>query len=46
MTSPRVPKGSIGRDIEAVEAATREVQERESDSDDESDDEAEVAQQL
>ncbi|KAJ7262877.1 SHQ1 protein-domain-containing protein [Mycena rebaudengoi] len=46
LTSPRVPKGSIGRDLKAVEAATREVQERESDSDDESDDEAEVAQQL
>jgi protein SHQ1 len=42
----RVLKGSIGWDLETLEAATREVQAREPDSDDESDEEAEVAQQL
>ncbi|KAJ7763147.1 SHQ1 protein-domain-containing protein [Mycena maculata] len=41
-----VSKGSIGWDLEVLEAATRDVQERDSDSDDESDDEAEVARQL
>ncbi|KAF7368746.1 SHQ1-domain-containing protein [Mycena venus] len=44
----RVPKRSIGWGLELLEAATREVQarEREVDSDDESDEEDEVARQL
>ncbi|KAF8205956.1 SHQ1-domain-containing protein [Mycena galopus ATCC 62051] len=46
LQSLQVPKLSIGWDLEALEAATRQVQAREVDSDDESDEEAEVAQQL
>ncbi|KAJ7252451.1 SHQ1 protein-domain-containing protein [Mycena rebaudengoi] len=46
LKSLRIPQGAIGWDLEGVEAATRAMQERESDSDDESDDEAEVARQL
>ncbi|KAJ7111162.1 SHQ1 protein-domain-containing protein [Mycena crocata] len=42
----RISKSSIEWDLEALEAATREVEERESDSDDESDEAAEVARQL
>ncbi|KAJ7202088.1 SHQ1-domain-containing protein [Mycena pura] len=44
----QVPKGSLGSgwDLEELEAATREVQARQADSDDESDDEAETARQL
>ncbi|KAJ7143801.1 SHQ1-domain-containing protein [Mycena epipterygia] len=42
----RIPKGAIGWDLDALEAATREMDERESDSDDESGEEAEVARQL
>ncbi|KAJ7474834.1 SHQ1-domain-containing protein [Mycena latifolia] len=41
----QIPKSAIGWDLEVLEAATREVQARESDSDDESDEE-EVARQL
>ncbi|KAJ7240381.1 SHQ1-domain-containing protein [Mycena haematopus] len=46
LQSLEVPKLSIGWDLDALEAATREVQAREVDSDDESDEEAEVARQL
>ncbi|KAJ6480262.1 SHQ1 protein-domain-containing protein [Mycena sanguinolenta] len=41
-----IPKVLIGWDLDALEAATCEVQTREVDSDDESDEEAEVARQL
>ncbi|KAJ6590877.1 SHQ1-domain-containing protein [Mycena sp. CBHHK59/15] len=46
LNSLRVSKTSIGWDLDILEAATHEVEERESDSDDESEDEAEVARQL
>ncbi|KAJ7840862.1 SHQ1 protein-domain-containing protein [Mycena olivaceomarginata] len=46
LQSLQVPKLSIGWDLDGLEAATREVQTREVDSDDESDEEAEVARQL
>ncbi|KAF7378058.1 Protein shq1 [Mycena sanguinolenta] len=46
LRSLEVPKLSIGWDLGELEAATREVQTREVDSDDESDEEAEVARQL
>ncbi|KAJ7433349.1 SHQ1 protein-domain-containing protein [Mycena latifolia] len=41
----QIPKSAIGWDLEVLEAATHEVQARESDSDDESDEE-EVAREL
>ncbi|KAJ6551864.1 SHQ1-domain-containing protein [Mycena capillaripes] len=46
LKSLAIPKRSIGWDLELLEAATQEVRAREVDSDDESDEEAEVARQL
>ncbi|KAJ7171180.1 SHQ1 protein-domain-containing protein [Mycena filopes] len=42
----RLPKSAIGWDLEELEAATQDAQGRQTDSDDESDEEAEVARQL
>ncbi|KAJ7606617.1 SHQ1 protein-domain-containing protein [Roridomyces roridus] len=42
----RIEKAAIGWDLEVLEAATRDAEDRESDSDDESEEEVEVARQL
>ncbi|KAJ7457260.1 SHQ1 protein-domain-containing protein [Mycena galericulata] len=46
LKSLKIAKSSLGWDLDILEAATQDVQNRENDSDDESEDETEVARQL